>query len=235
MKKQIILDIETTGINLIDKHYIGHKIIEIGAIEIINRQITNNFLHFYLNPNRKIDHKAYQIHGIKNSFLLNKPIFKYISNNLINFIKNSDLIIHNSYFDIGFIENELKLIKHKITKIKNICNIIDTLSMARKNFPGKKNDLNSLCQRFNIDNSLRKKHGALIDAKLLALVYLNMTRKQIKINFNSINKIYNKKNTKNLNKKKIIIRYANKKEIQKHLKNKKYINNIYKKSKKYKI
>ncbi len=228
MNKQIVLDIETTGINLIEKHYIGHKIIEIGAIEIINRKITNNFIHFYINPKKKINDKAYKIHGINNYFLKNKPIFLNIANKLINFIKNKELIIHNANFDIKFIEYELKLINHKIKKIKNICKITDTLYIARKLFPGKKNNLNALCQRYNIDISKRKKHGALLDAKLLSIVYLNMTRKQNKINFLKKKNI-NKKNIKidniknkniNFNKNNKNIKYI---YIKKHLKYLKYI------------
>ncbi len=211
MKKYIALDIETTGINLIDKHYIGHKIIEIGAIEIKNRKITNNIFHHYINPKRKIEEKSFKIHGINNNFLKNKPIFKDICEDFIKFINKSILIIHNSYFDISFIENELKIIKYKIKKINKICKIIDTLPIARKIFPKKKNDLNSLCQRYNINITKRKKHGALLDAKLLAIVFINMTRKQNKINF--LNK--NKK-LKILNKKKLITIYANKKEIENH-------------------
>ncbi len=226
MNRQIVLDIETTGFNKIYKHYLNHKIIEIGAIEIKNRKITNNIFHTYLNPNRKIEYEAYKIHKIKNSFLKKKPIFKNIVNKFINFIKNSDLIIHNSKFDIKFIEYELKLISLKI-KISNICNIIDTLSISRKIFPGKKNDLNSLCKRYKININTRKKHGALIDAKLLANVYLNITRKQIKIN-----DLFKKniKKQKNINIKKKILKYKiNKKEIKDHIKYLKYIKKKYKK------
>ncbi len=225
MHRQIVLDIETTGMNLIDKPYIGHKIIEIGAIEIINKKITKNFLHLYINPKKKIEYQAYKIHGITNKFLNKKPIFSEISEQLINFIKKTDLIIHNANFDIGFIEYELKIINHKIKKINQICNVIDTLSIARKIFPGKKNDLNSLCQRYKINNSIRKKHGALIDAKLLANIFLNMTKKQTKINFKK--KIFNeKKKIKNYNYIKINL---TKKENNKHIKYLKYIKKKFKK------
>ncbi len=219
MHRQIVLDIETTGMNLIDKPYIGHRIIEIGAIEIINKKITNNFLHFYINPQKKIDNKAYKIHGISNKFLINKPKFIEISEKLIKFIKKSELIIHNANFDISFIENELKIINHKIKKINKICKITDTLSIARKMFPRKKNDLNSLCQRYKINNSNRKNHGALIDAKLLATIYLNMSKKQIKINFKKKKKkkyIYQKNN-------KYIKYVINKKDFEQHIKYLKYI------------
>ncbi len=227
MYRQIVLDIETTGMNLIDKPYIGHKIIEIGAVEIINKKITDNYLHFYINPEKKIENKAYKIHGISNKFLINKPKFIEISEKLIKFIEKSELIIHNANFDISFIENELNIINHKIKKINKICKITDTLSIARKIFPRKKNDLNSLCQRYKINNSHREKHGALIDAKLLAIIYLNMTKKQIKINFkqNIPNKKINFK--KNINKQ---IKYTiTKKENYKHTKYLEYINKKFKK------
>ncbi len=228
MNRQIVLDIETTGMNLIDKPYIGHKIIEIGAIEIINKKITGNFLHLYINPKQKIDKQAYNIHGISNDFLKKKPIFSKISNKIINFIKKSDLIIHNANFDIGFIENELKNINHKIKKINKICNIIDTLSIARKKFPGKKNDLNSLCQRYKINNSIRKKHGALIDAKLLAIIFLNMNKKQIQINFKKKTS-YKNINLKYKNYNKNIKLLINKKDNEKHIKYLKYIKKKFKK------
>lgn len=225
MNKQIVLDIETTGMNNNKKYYLNHKIIEICAIEIRKRKITNNIFHTYINPCRKIDYYAYKIHKIKDSFLKNKPIFKKISKKLIKFIKNSDLIIHNSKFDINFIEYEFKLINKKI-KINKICNIIDTLKIARKMFPGKKNDLNSLCKRYKIDISNRKYHSAIIDTKLLANLYLFITRKQTNIKIkNTINLNFNKK----LKKKKIIKYKIKKKEIKKHIKYLKYIKKKYKK------
>ncbi len=229
MKKQITLDIETTGMNILDNHYIGHKIIEIGAIEIKNRKITNNIFHFYINPQRKIDEKAYKIHGIKNIFLYDKPTFAHIAKKFITFIKNAELIIHNASFDIGFINYELKLMNNKLTKIQNICTITDTLSIARKLFPGKKNDLNSLCLRYKINNAFRIKHGALIDAKLLAIIYLNMTQKQIQIKLNPRKLVIK---TKNNNKNNFLhnnIIFANDKENTKHIKYLKYIKKKYKK------
>ncbi len=226
MKKQIVLDIETTGINLIDKYYLGHKIIEIGAIELINRKITNNYIHFYINPKIRVDKKAYNIHGISNKFLEDKPIFSNIAKKLIKFIKNKEIIIHNANFDVGFIEYELKLINYKITNIRKICKIIDTLKIARKIFPGKKNDLNTLSQRYNIDISNRIKHGALIDAKLLANTYLCMTRKQKKINFENIKNNEKKLKIKNYKEKKHILK---KKYNKYHLKYLKYIKKKYNK------
>ncbi len=228
MKKNIILDIETTGLNIIDNNYKYNKIIEIAAIEIKNRKITNNIFHTYLNPIRKIDPISYKIHNINNKFLKNKPIFKNIYKNFIKFIKNSNLIIHNSKFDIKFIQHELNLININI-KINEICNIIDTLLIARKKFPGKKNNLNSLCKRYKINILERKYHGALIDAKLLAHLYLNMTRQQITLK----SFLYKPKNLKNnLIKKKYnkIIKYnINKNTIKLHNKYLQYIKKKYKK------
>ncbi len=229
MNKQIVLDIETTGFNTKNKYYIDHKIIEIGAIEIKKRKITNNIFHKFINPCREIEHNAYKIHGITNKYLINKPIFSQISNEFINFIKNSNLIIHNSKFDIGFIENELKLINYNIQNIKNICNIIDTLYLARKMFPGKKNDLNSLCERYKINTQFRNKHGALIDAKLLAKVFLAMTRKQQTFTLEKTNNLINLNYKKNNTYKKPIIYTISKSEINKHLK---YLNFLKKKNNK---
>ncbi len=229
MNIKIALDIETTGMNLIEKkHFIGHKIIEIGAIQIINRKITKKKLHFYINPMRKIEKKAYEIHGIKNNFLIDKPKFKDIADKLIKFIKNKEIIIHNANFDIGFIEYELKLINHKIKKIKNICKITDTLSIARKIFPRKKNNLNALAERYKINLNERKKHGALIDSKILAKVFLYMTTKQKKINFLKKNK---KIQNIILKKKNIIKKKKNKKKKinKKHIYFLKYIKKKYKK------
>ncbi len=229
MNIKIVLDIETTGMNLIEKKYfIGHKIIEIGAIQIINRKITKKKLHFYINPMRKIEKTAYKIHGIKNTFLKDKPIFKDIADKLIKFIKNKEIIIHNANFDISFIEYELKLINHKIKKIKNICKITDTLSIARKIFPRKKNNLNALAERFKINLDKRKKHGALIDSKILAKIFLYMTTKQKKINFltkikKTKNIIFKKKNDKNNNKN------TKNKINKKHISFLKYIKKKYKK------
>ncbi len=214
MKTQIVLDVETTGINLIEnKPFINHKIIEIAAIKIINKKISNQFIHFYLNPNQKIDINAYKIHGINNQQLKNKPIFKNIADKLINFIKNSELLIHNAKFDIDFIEHELKLINHKYTNIKEICTITDTLLIARKLFPGKKNDLNTLQKRYKINHIQREKHSALLDSQLLSIIYLNMTRKQKKI---PIFKKNNKENIFITNKNTTHIQYTKSKDLKLH-------------------
>ena len=167
--RYIVLDTETTGLDPDD----GHKIIEIGCIEILNRNITNNTFHKYINPNREIDVEASKIHGLTNNFLKDKPVFEEIYQELREYIGNSPIIIHNAPFDIGFLKKE-----HTITSVndKFLDNeIIDSLKLARKISPGKKNTLDALCERYSVDNSDRTLHGALLDAKLLAFVYLKMT------------------------------------------------------------
>ncbi len=176
----IFLDTETTGLYANQ----GHRIIEIGAIEIINRRPTNNSFHFYLNPDREIDPAAQEVHGITFDFLQDKPRFSEIAEDFVKFIKDSTLIIHNAPFDIGFINMELGLLeKPPIDGI--VANIIDTLKMAKDMRPGQRNNLDALCRFYNIDNSQRSLHGALLDAQLLAEVYLAMTRGQedLMINF----------------------------------------------------
>ena len=167
--RYIVLDTETTGLDPDD----GHKIIEIGCIEILNRNITNNSFHKYINPNREIDVEASKIHGLTNSFLKDKPVFEEIYPELREYISNSPIIIHNAPFDIGFLKKE-----HSTTTVSDDFldnEIIDSLKLARKISPGKKNTLDALCERYSIDNSDRTLHGALLDAKLLAFVYLKMT------------------------------------------------------------
>ena len=167
--RYIILDTETTGLDPDD----GHKIIEIGCIEIINRNITNNTFHKYINPNREIDTEALKIHGLTNSFLKDKPVFEEIYPELREYISNSPIIIHNAPFDIGFLKKEHSTATTSDDFLDN--EIIDSLKLARKISPGKKNTLDALCERYSIDNSDRTLHGALLDAKLLAFVYLKMT------------------------------------------------------------
>ncbi len=167
--RYIVLDTETTGLDPDD----GHKIIEIGCIEILNRNITNNTFHKYLNPNREIDIEASKIHGLTNSFLRDKPLFEEVYSEFREYISNSPLIIHNAPFDIGFLKKEHSIITVSDDFINN--EIIDSLKLARKISPGKKNTLDALCERYSVDNSDRTLHGALLDAKLLAFVYLKMT------------------------------------------------------------
>ena len=167
--RYIVLDTETTGLDPDD----GHKIIEIGCTEILNRNITNNTFHKYINPNREIDVEASKIHGLTNSFLKDKPVFEEIYPELREYISNSPIIIHNAPFDIGFLKKEHSTITVSDDFLDN--EIIDSLKLARKISPGKKNTLDALCERYSVDNSDRTLHGALLDAKLLAFVYLKMT------------------------------------------------------------
>lgn len=169
--RQIILDTETTGLEPSQ----GHRIIEIGAVEMINRRLTGNRYQEYINPEREIDQGAIEVHGITNEALADKPRFADIVEDFLAFIKDAELIIHNASFDVGFINNELVLMKATPRAIDNWCTVLDTLRLARKLHPGQKNDLDSLCRRYNIDNSKRSLHGALLDAEILADVYLAMT------------------------------------------------------------
>ncbi|QJC38061.1 DNA polymerase III subunit epsilon [Enterobacteriaceae endosymbiont of Donacia marginata] len=220
--RQVVLDTETTGMNLSYPYYIGHRIIEIGIIEIINRNITKNYFHTYINPEKKISKEAFNIHGISNKFLSTKPVFSDILDNFLNFIKGAELIIHNAQFDINFLNYELSFIKKKIPKIEDICIITDTLKIARNIFPGKRNSLNSLCNRFNIDISKRNLHGALLDAKLLAHVFLFMTTKQNSFQLKFLKEkdnIFNNKLKflhKKLKEKKLLIINASEEELKLH-------------------
>jgi DNA polymerase-3 subunit epsilon len=176
--RYIVLDTETTGLDPDD----GHKIIEIGCIEIINRKVTDNTFHKYINPLREIDIEASKVHGLTASNLSDKPIFHDIYEEFLEYISDSPLIIHNAPFDIGFLKKEFDYLKTKDTFIKN--EIIDSLKLARKISPGKKNTLDALCDRYSVDNSDRNLHGALLDARLLAYVYLKLTIGQN--NFNDL-------------------------------------------------
>lgn len=171
MPRQIVLDTETTGLD--PKQ--GHRIIEIGCVELINRKLTGNHYHVYINPEREVDAGAYKVHGIGNDFLADKPLFKEIASDFIAFIDGSELIIHNAAFDVGFIDHEFNLLKPKRRNVASFCEILDTLVMARKKHPGQKNNLDALCKRYGVDNSGRDLHGALLDSEILADVYLAMT------------------------------------------------------------
>ena len=165
--KEIVLDTETTGLSVRD----GHRIVEIGCIELDNLVPTKNIFHFYLNPERKVSEKAFEVHGYSDEFLSTKQKFVEIADDFLEFIKDKKIIIHNAEFDIGHLNNELSLVGKK--KI-NTVNIIDTLELARNKFPGSSISLDALCKRFRIDNSKREKHTALIDCELLAKVYINL-------------------------------------------------------------
>ena len=173
---EVILDTETTGLSTKEKH----KIVEIGCIELENQIPTNKIFHEYLNPQRSVSKDAYKIHGYSDDFLSDKKTFSEIAENFLNFVKNKKIIIHNAVFDLSFLNYELKLINQK-TIDKN--NIIDTLEIARRKYPGSQNSLDALCKRFNIDNSKREKHNALIDCQLLREVYINLVdQKEPKLN-----------------------------------------------------
>ncbi|MDF7667716.1 DNA polymerase III subunit epsilon [Orbaceae bacterium ESL0727] len=184
--RQIVLDTETTGMNQdgARNHYEGHKIIEIGAVELINRRLTGNHFHVYMNPQRLVDEAAFRVHGLSDEFLKDKPIFKKIAHDFIKFIDGAELIIHNAPFDVGFMDYEFALCGLDF-KTAEHCIITDTLTMAKRIFPGKRNNLDVLCERYEIDNSHRTLHGALLDAEILAEVYLAMTGGQTSLSFSS--------------------------------------------------
>jgi DNA polymerase-3 subunit epsilon len=168
--RQVILDTETTGIG----HDHGHRVIEIGCIELIDRKLTGKHYHVYLNPERAVDEGAFRVHGISSEFLQDKPFFKDVVSEFLQFIGGSELVIHNAPFDVGFLNSELKHVKWK-KNISEYCEVLDTLVLAREKHPGQRNSLDALCKRYDIDNSNRKFHGALLDAEILAYVYLAMT------------------------------------------------------------
>lgn len=177
--RQIILDTETTGLE--PKQ--GHRIIEIGCVELVNRRKTDQHYHQYINPDREIDDGAFNVHGISTEFLADKPRFKDIAQEFIDFIRGSEVIIHNAPFDVGFIDAELKKLGRKWGKTEHYCSVVDTLIMAREKHPGQKNNLDALCKRYEIDNSKRDLHGALLDAQILLDVYLAMTGGQETLGF----------------------------------------------------
>ena len=215
MERLIVLDTETTGIRPEE----GHRIIEIGAVQILNREITNTEFHKYVQPNRPVGDSV-NIHGITDKFLINKPQFDKVSNELLSFIKGATLIIHNAPFDLGFLNNELK-INSIDKKIEDSCQIIDTLELSKEQRPGTMHNLDALCRRFGVDTTARTRHGALLDAQILAQVYLAMTGGQ-SILFQESSSIESqisdpaiiKNNIANKDNIKVI--YANKKETDLH-------------------
>ena len=170
-ERQIVLDTETTGL----EYRQGHRIIEIGCVELVNRKLTGNNYHVYLNPEREIDQGAMEVHGITNEFLSDKPLFADVYEKMLEYLSDAELIIHNAPFDVGFLNAELERIPNPTPTIAQICGVHDTLIQARKMHPGQRNDLDSLCRRYEIDNTHRDLHGALLDAEILADVYLSMT------------------------------------------------------------
>jgi len=175
--RQIVLDTETTGLEPSQ----GHRIIEIGCVELVNRRPTGNHYHQYLQPGREIDPGAIEVHGITNEFLADKPQFADVAEDLIDFIRGAELVIHNAPFDVGFLDHELKLLDGAFGPLSEYCSVLDTLALARQLHPGQKNSLDALCKRYEVDNSQRDLHGALLDAEILADVYLSMTGGQVKL------------------------------------------------------
>lgn len=169
--RQIVLDTETTGLEASQ----GHRIIEIGCVELVNRRVTGNHWHHYINPDREIDPGAFEVHGISSEFLQDKPRFAELAEDFLDYIAGAELVIHNAPFDVEFLERELARLQPPPAALKENCSILDTLVLARQKHPGQKNSLDALCKRYEIDNSGRSLHGALLDARILADVYLVMT------------------------------------------------------------
>ena len=193
---EIILDTETTGLSTTE----NHKIVEIGCIELDNQISTNKVFHVYINPQRTVSEDAYKVHGYSNEFLSNKKIFSEVCDDFLSFIKDKKLIIHNAAFDLAFLNHELRFVNKKTI---DKTNVIDTLEIARSKYPGSQNSLDAVCKRFNIDNSKREKHNALIDCHLLKEIYFNLLdQKELKLNLESsgvINSKFNSNARKNNN------------------------------------
>ncbi|MBK5929609.1 DNA polymerase III subunit epsilon [Halochromatium salexigens] len=177
--RQLVLDTETTGLEPSE----GHRIIEIGCVEVIERRLTKANFHRYLQPDREIDAGAVAVHGISNAFLADKPRFADLAEELIAYLRGAELVIHNAAFDIGFLNHELKQWRGDAPRIEDLCTIVDTLGLARQRHPGQRNSLDALCRRYEIDNAHRDLHGALLDAEILADVYLAMTGGQVALAF----------------------------------------------------
>ena len=171
--RQIFLDTETTGLSAAT----GDRVIEIGCVELLNRKLTGNNKHFYLNPERDSHEDALKVHGISNEFLRDKPKFDAVADELMDYLRDAEIIIHNAQFDVGFLNKELELVGKPLFR-EFVTSVTDTLVMAKEMFPGKRNSLDALCSRLGVDNSGRTLHGALLDAELLADVYINLTRGQ---------------------------------------------------------
>jgi DNA polymerase-3 subunit epsilon len=179
--RQIVLDTETTGLEPSQ----GHRIIEVGCVEIIDRRLTGNHFHRYIRPEREIDAGAMEVHGITNEFLVDKPVFAEVAKELMEFLRGAELVIHNAPFDIGFLDHEYKRLDKTFKAMADHCKVLDTLVMAREKHPGQKNSLDALCKRYEVDNSQRDLHGALLDAEILADVYLLMSGGQTALSLGS--------------------------------------------------
>ena len=215
-KKFIILDTETTGLEVQQ----GHRIIEIGAVLLNDRKKSDEHFHTYLNPSRLIDEEASKVHGIMNEDLLDKPYFEEVAEEFLEFVDGSTLVIHNAAFDVGFLNNELKLASSKYPMLQEICEIEDSLALAKDKFPGQRNSLDALANRFDISGYDRTFHGALLDANILADVYMSLTGGQSKFEFDSSNQPNNdkssSKNTISREGIELISIKANKSDIEEH-------------------
>lgn len=169
--RQVVLDTETTGLEIEE----GHRILEIGCVEIVGRRLTRRHYHQYINPERDIDDGALEVHGITKDFLNDKPRFREVWGSFLEFVEGSELIIHNAAFDLAFIDHEMGLLSPTLGRLTDYCTVVDSLELARNKHPGQKNSLDALCKRYNVDNSQRELHGALLDAEILADVYLLLT------------------------------------------------------------
>lgn len=169
--RQVVLDTETTGLDPAQ----GHRIIEIGCVELLDRKLSGRHLHLYINPEREVEAGALAVHGISNEMLADKPLFGAIADTFLEFVRDAELVIHNAPFDIGFLDHELQQLRGDYKSMHDYCAVLDTLALARKKHPGQKNSLDALCKRYHVDNSQRELHGALKDAEILADVYLLMT------------------------------------------------------------
>lgn len=175
--RQVVLDTETTGL----EPEAGHRIIEIGCVEIVNRRVTNNRFHRYVNPGRAVDAGALQVHGIENDFLATQPRFAEVAHDFLEFVRGAELVIHNADFDVNFLNHELRRVDGAPHEIRDCCGVIDTLALARRMHPGQRNSLDALAKRYSVDNSKRDLHGALLDAQILTDIYLSMTGGQVSL------------------------------------------------------
>jgi DNA polymerase III subunit epsilon len=175
--RQVVLDTETTGL----EPEAGHRIIEIGCVEIVNRRPTNNRFHRYVNPGRAVDAGALQVHGIENDFLATQPRFAEVAKDFLEFVKGAELVIHNADFDVNFLNHELSRVDGVPHEIRECCGVLDTLALARRMHPGQRNSLDALAKRYDVDNSKRDLHGALLDARILTDIYLAMTGGQVSL------------------------------------------------------
>lgn len=172
--RQVVLDTETTGLD----HQHGHRIIEIGCVEIQNRRLSDKKFHCYLNPQREVDEAAFEVHGLSDEFLAGQALFAQVAEEFLDFVSGAELVIHNAPFDVGFLNSELSQLRPRQAKLESRCSIVDSLALAKKKHPGQRNNLDALCKRYGVDNTQRQLHGALLDAEILADVYLLMTSGQ---------------------------------------------------------